>query len=328
MQDKTRRTVLAGVGGTAALLGGSGTVFAAEHDDEPNDDYDDDEPAERAPDGAACVRAVHASPDAPPVDVYVNGMPLLSDVPFRAISGYLVLLAGTYRVQVVPAGADPAEAAIDAEVSVDDAKYTVAAIGEVGEGAEQPIDALVMEDDTSPVGDGQARVRFVHASPDAPPVDIVPAGAEEPLFANVSFGEFEYAEVPGGTYTLEVRPAGEEDVVGEFPVTLVEGWIYSGFAMGYLAPGEAATDEPLNLELSIDAATPAGGPMPDPEEERDDEPDEPDDEPDEPDDEPDEPDDEPDEPDDDPEDDDYPDDDDDPEVDDDYPDDDDDGVED
>ena len=275
MKDRTRRTVLAGVGGTAALLGGTGTAFAAEHgeDDHEKDEPDDDPPEEPVDDTAACLKAVHASPDAPPVDVYVNGMPLLVEVPFRAISGYLVFLEGAYNVQVVPTGEEPAAAVIDAEVELGAAKYTVAAIGEVTEGSETPIEPLVLEDDTSPLEAGLSRVRFVHAVPDAPAVDIVPAGADEPLFADVSFGEYGYAEVPGGDYTLEVRPAGEPDAVAEFPVTLVEGWIYSAFAMGYLAPEEAPTDEPFDLELTIDAGTPEGGPMPDPEVAPEDDPD-------------------------------------------------------
>ena len=44
--------------------------------------------------GNALVRVVHASPDAPAVDVYVDGNKALSNVPFFTASNYLPLPAG------------------------------------------------------------------------------------------------------------------------------------------------------------------------------------------------------------------------------------------
>jgi hypothetical protein len=55
---------------------------------------------------------------------------------------------------------------------------------------------------------GQAWVRFFHASPDAPAVDIAVAGGAV-LFANVAFNQgTTYLPVPAGTYDLEARVAG------------------------------------------------------------------------------------------------------------------------
>src|SRR5262245_54902829 len=50
------------------------------------------------------LRVLHASPDAPNVDVLVDGAVALSNVPFQAGSGYLPLPAGPHRLQVAPAG--------------------------------------------------------------------------------------------------------------------------------------------------------------------------------------------------------------------------------
>ncbi len=47
----------------------------------------------------ARVRVVHASPDAPAVDVWVEGSVALSDVSFKEITDYAELDAGTYNVQ-------------------------------------------------------------------------------------------------------------------------------------------------------------------------------------------------------------------------------------
>src|SRR5690606_27820043 len=45
----------------------------------------------------ARVRVVHASPDAPTVDVWVNDALTLENVPFKAVSDYLSVPGGTYN---------------------------------------------------------------------------------------------------------------------------------------------------------------------------------------------------------------------------------------
>jgi hypothetical protein len=73
----------------------------------------------------------------------------------------------------------------------------------------------------------------VHASPDAPAVDIAVTGGQV-LFPNVSFRTAsEYAQVPAGSYNLEVRPAGTPDVALRVPnVTLQAGQNVTVFAAG------------------------------------------------------------------------------------------------
>ena len=55
--------------------------------------------------GGARVRVVHASPDAPAVDILVNDQLVFSDVAFEAITDFAEVPADTYNVKVVPAGA-------------------------------------------------------------------------------------------------------------------------------------------------------------------------------------------------------------------------------
>ena len=59
---------------------------------------------------SAGVRVVHASPDTPPVDVYVNtapgaGAPAIANLAFRGATGYVPLPTDTYRFRVTPSGA-------------------------------------------------------------------------------------------------------------------------------------------------------------------------------------------------------------------------------
>jgi len=55
--------------------------------------------------GKTAVRVAHASPDAPNVDVYVNGTLAFSDLAFKDITNYAFVPADYYNIVVVPAGA-------------------------------------------------------------------------------------------------------------------------------------------------------------------------------------------------------------------------------
>src|SRR3712207_9120370 len=79
--------------------------------------------------GEAQVRVAHLAPDAPNVDVYVNGDPVLTDVAYTTVSGYLSLPAGTQQVTVYATG-DTSTPVIDVPVELAaGGAYTVAAVG-------------------------------------------------------------------------------------------------------------------------------------------------------------------------------------------------------
>ena len=189
---------------------------------------DDDSPT--APSAAtAQVRVAHLSPDAPAVDVYVNGSRAVSGAAFTDVTGYLPVPAGSVNIRVTPAGAT-GPAVIDATVSLNDGgNYTVAATGLLA-----GIQPIVLEDDRGTTG--QAKVRFVHASPDAPAVDIAVTGGPV-LYANVPFRQATaYPQVAPSTYDLEARPAGSTAVALQVEdVTLRPGTNYTIFAVGLLS---------------------------------------------------------------------------------------------
>jgi LPXTG-motif cell wall-anchored protein len=99
-------------------------------------------------------------------------------------------------------------------------------------------------------------VRFVHASPDAPAVDIAVANGGPVLFSNVPFkGVGDYLPVDAGTYDLEVRVAGTETVALSVPgVALADSTVYTVFAMG-LAGGEPALTAVPSMDASYPVAT-------------------------------------------------------------------------
>jgi hypothetical protein len=199
----------------------------------------------------AQLRVLHASPDAPAVDIWINDAVVdgLTDVPFGTLSGYLEVPAGDYNVKIFVAGTDT-DPVIDANVSLSAGKaYTAAAIGEVA-----AITAAVFEDGAMPAS-GKAMARVIHLSPDAPAVDVAPDGAD-PADAVVKGLEFpdatDYLSLDAGSYDLEVRLAGTTDVALQLdPVDLEAGMAYSIFAIGSAA-AEPLGGNALQVLIGID----------------------------------------------------------------------------
>jgi len=180
--------------------------------------------------GDALVRVAHLSPDAPAVDVWVDGAKVLENVPFEGFSPYLGVPAGSRQVQVTPAGATT-PVVIDATLSVAAGTYyTVVATGVLSS-----IGATVLVDDPRTEQNG-AKIRFIHAGPDAPAVDITLTDGTV-LFGDIEFKEAgDFLTVPGGNYDLQVRLAGTDNAVLTFnAVPLQNQTIYSVFATGLLS---------------------------------------------------------------------------------------------
>lgn len=173
---------------------------------------DDDD--NTGPVGEARVRVVHASPDAPDVDVLVDDAAVLSDVPYLTASDYLELSAGEHNLKVNAAGT--ATTVIDADVDLaDGTDYTVIASGLVAS-----IAPIVLEDDNSAPASGNVKVRAIHGAPSAPAVDIyvtapgTDLNAETPVLSGIEFGDVaDYIEAPAGDYQVRVTPAGVKVVV-------------------------------------------------------------------------------------------------------------------
>ena len=274
--DTTRRRVLLGLG-TAATVGlagcggqgGDATPTATDTETATETEMMTETATEtptETPSGSANLRVAHMSPNAPNVDVYADGSAVLEGVAFGGVSDYLEVPAGDRQVRITPAG-DSETTVFEGAVPVEDGTdYTVAAVGEAGGMADQAFEPLVLEDDNSDPGGDMARVRLVHASPDAPAVDVTLASNGDALFDGVAFGESGYVTVPAGDYTLQVRgdtESNDGDVVAEFDVSVAGGNVYTGFAAGYLSPDDDPGDPAFDLFVANDTG---GGMMesPDP----------------------------------------------------------------
>src|SRR3712207_9438455 len=78
-----------------------------------------------------------------------------------------------------------------------------------------------------------SRGQVLHTPQVAAPGDLARGGGT-PLVEGLTFPDATpSAEVPEGTYTLDVNPAGTEDTVLTVPdVALADGGVYSAFAVG------------------------------------------------------------------------------------------------
>jgi hypothetical protein len=132
---------------------------------------------------------------------------------------------------------------------------TVAATGEVSDGADQPFEPLVLEDGVSDPGEDTARVRLLHASPDAPAVDVTLASSGDAVFDGVAYGGTSTVEVPAGDYTLKVRgdtDGNDGDVVAAYDVSLSGNTVYTAYAAGYLTPDDEPADTQFDLLFTQD----------------------------------------------------------------------------
>jgi len=177
------------------------------------------------------VKVIHASPDAPGVDIFVdNTMVNSTALNFPENTDYLEVLAGTRNIKVNPSMSSTS--VIDADVTfMSDMYYSVFAVNDVAN-----IEPLVLEDDLTAPAAGKAHVRFIHLSPDAPAVDITLTDGTV-VFGNKAFKEFTaFTPLDFGSYDLEVRIAGTSQIVLPLgTINLEDGNIYTVFAKGFVS---------------------------------------------------------------------------------------------
>lgn len=187
------------------------------------------------------LRVVHASPDAPAVDVAVDNRSVLAGVEFGNVSDYLALAGGAHDV-TISVNETGAVVFSDTVVLNPRTVTTVAAAGEVGENASEPFQPILYDDNAYEPAANESAISVVHLSPDAPAVDVtVGSGNDTTVLAeNVSYGEAsDYLTVPAGNYTVDIREATASNdgaVLASTELTLVEGSAHSALAIGAVSP--------------------------------------------------------------------------------------------
>ena len=206
---------------------------------------DDDGPTEIT---TGRVRAVHLSPDAPAVDVLLDGNQVLANVTYLVASDYLDVPSGNRTFRVEPVGSNTAviEATVPVAANVD---YTLLAVNYV-----EDIEPLYLTDDNSEPSAGNARVRVVHGAPSVGAVDVYVTAPGAPLgtpaLTNVPFKGFSgYLEVEAGTYQVRVTPTGTTTVAINQEIVAPAGVVATAIAVEDEGGGA-----PFSIEVLVDAA--------------------------------------------------------------------------
>ena len=164
------------------------------------------------------LRVIHASPDAPKVNVLLDGEAVLTEVDYKGGSGLNSLDRGTYDITVdaiTPAG-DATVITVNDAILDADTDYTVLAIGKVANSTLAP---LVLANPDTAVPSGQARAQAVHGAPDAPAVSVYVTAPGADLAGATALGTFSFGEdlgpveVPAGDYQIRVTLAGNPAAV-------------------------------------------------------------------------------------------------------------------
>jgi hypothetical protein len=170
----------------------------------------------RAPFASSQIRVWHLSPDAPAVDVYVNGMKAVSNLAFRTATGYLTLAPGSYDVRIAVANSNTTVLSQQVTLARGET-YTAVALGSAAQpsaGASFTVKAL--RDATS-----GALVRALHAIPNAPAVTVYVNG-KAVVQSLGRLQETPYLTLDPGRYTFAValkgKPASQAVLRGVFTI--------------------------------------------------------------------------------------------------------------
>src|SRR3990167_7080799 len=185
-------------------------------------DDDDDSPAAQY----SYVRVLHASADAPNVDVLVDGQVALADVAYQQGSGYLRLSAGNHEVALRVS--DSSTIALSANVTLAaDAYYSVIAQNDVAD-----LELQVL-DDTTRVNNGSTDVTVVHAATEAGNVDVYVTAANAELPDDATLGNVPFdanatlPNIASGSYQVRLTGAGSSDVVYDSGTLGIAGDLYA-----------------------------------------------------------------------------------------------------
>jgi hypothetical protein len=212
------------------------------------------------------VYALHASPDAPAVDAFVGAAELVDGISFGQISAPAQVQPGAYTLDFFAHSASgtrpstpPAASAKTGSLAAGE-RYLAVATGFLADGS-QPTgfhlegyaEGFALDDTTN------ARLRVVHSSPDAPPVDIGVLNVEhvvQPvLVPDLSYGEasaLDGLSVSAGTVPIGVAPAGsDQTVVAAIHTPVTAGMRAFGLAAGALDASKGQSFRLIAVDTSV-----------------------------------------------------------------------------
>lgn len=160
------------------------------------------------------VRVVHASSDAPAVDILVDGNVAFQGLRFRDYTNYTPVPSGMRMISINVAGTSTTALRLPFTLA-DGVDYTFYAFGKL---ANSTLTVIGTGDDLEAPAANSTKVRVVHGASTAPTVDIFVTAAfaalpSAPLLTGVPFTvASHYLTVPAGDYQARVTPTGTRTV--------------------------------------------------------------------------------------------------------------------
>ncbi len=197
--------------------------------------------------GKALLQVVHASQDAPLVNIQVNGSNAITNLDFANASPRVELNTATYSVQVdgiTPDGNVAVIGPVDLALDTDEL-YTVIALNET-----TSIEPLILSQNNIAPAAGQLTLQVVHAASNAPTVDIyltAPGDDISAISPTTTLGfkdNLSPTDINAGEYQIRITPTGSKNVVYDSgTITLPEGLLLNVVAVTNTGPGT----NPVNL---------------------------------------------------------------------------------
>ena len=164
----------------------------------------------------ASLRVIHASPDAPAVNVRLNAITEIRDLDYADSSGYRSVFAGERDIAVeaiIPGGNADVITVPDFSFQKD-VRYTILAVNNT-----TSIEPLVASESAATPAGNEVAIAVVHASPAASVVDVyvtapgVSVNSVNPTFSFDFKGQVDAGALPADTYRIQVTGQGSKTVV-------------------------------------------------------------------------------------------------------------------
>lgn len=187
--------------------------------------------------GNALVRAVHAIPGGAAVDLFADGRKAFPGISFQTVTPYTELPGSRTPFVVRPAGMDTAAPLAEQSEGLSNGRHYTVVVSS-GEGGEAAV-VRIVADDLRPPDAKTARVRLIHATPDAGALDVHLQGRRAPLYENITFGgRADYVVVEPLSAGIEIRQHGLTDLMASLPqVTIAPGRNYTFVLTGRARSG-------------------------------------------------------------------------------------------
>ncbi len=204
----------------------------------------DDEGSKVDPVPVGYVNVYHAAPDAPSLDIIVDGN-RINTQPFdyTDYSGYLNFYTGSRSIKFSTTNA--ANALVDTTFSVAEGKaYSLFVISTLPD-----LQLLAVADSANAPASGKAMLRFVHLSPDAPAITVTEQGGST-IFEDASFKDAtNFIEVDAKTYSFDLKSTDTGEVLlNAKDLNIRDGGFYTIITRGFANPPEGNTNL-LSVEL-------------------------------------------------------------------------------